>query len=118
MIILSMMISFVLDISIAKSGNQFDSFRESVTDGMYSRFQLGSSSGSGGNESACSTGETGSVPGLGRFPEEGSGYLLQCSCLDRSLAGYGPWGHKESYTTDPLTVSLFFSNEDFIYLKE
>ena len=65
-------------------------------------------SGSDGKESACSTGDPHSVAGLGRFPGEGSGYPLQCSCLDRSLAGDGPRGHKESYTTDPLTVSLFF----------
>ena len=79
-------------------------------------------SGSDGKESACSTGDPHSVAGLGRFPGEGSGYPLQCSCLDRSLAGYGPRGHKESYTTDPLTVSLFFffffPIQGFIYLKE
>ena len=25
----------------------------------------------------------------------------------RSLAGYSPWGHKESNTTEPITLKLF-----------
>ena len=28
----------------------------------------------------------------------------------RSLAGYSPWGHKESHTTEQLTLSLFHSS--------
>ena len=32
-----------------------------------------------GKESTCNAGEPGSIPGLGRFPEEGIGYLLQYS---------------------------------------
>ena len=35
--------------------------------------------GSVGKESACNTGDTGSVPGLGRCPGEGIGYPLQYS---------------------------------------
>ena len=68
---------------------------------------------SDGKESTCNAGEHGSIPGLGRSSGEGSGYPLQCSCLDRSLAGYSPWGHKESYAADPLTVSLFFFHSRF-----
>ena len=49
-------------------------------------------------ESACNagdTGDTGLIPGLGRSPEEGNGHPLQYSCLgQRSLVGYGPWGHQ------------------------
>ena len=49
--------------------------------------------------------DVGSVPGLGRSPGEGNGCPLQYSCLEnphgqRSLAGYSPWGHKESNTTE------------------
>ena len=37
--------------------------------------------------------------GSGRSPGEGNGNLLQYSCLenpmDRSLAGYNPWGHRQ-----------------------
>ena len=49
--------------------------------------------------------DVGSVPGLGRFPAGGHGSPFQYSCLkeshgQRSLAGYGPQGHKESDTTE------------------
>ena len=32
-----------------------------------------------GKESNCSAADLGSIPGLGRCPGEGKGYLLQCS---------------------------------------
>ena len=47
------------------------------------------------------TRDAGSIPGLGRSPGEGNGDPLQHSCRgQRSLAGYIPWGHKESDTTE------------------
>ena len=49
-----------------------------------------------GKESSCNAGDSrdiGSVPGLGRFPGEGNGDVLQYSCLENSI-GRG-WGHKE-----------------------
>ena len=44
----------------------------------------------------------------GRSPREGNGNPLQYSVLEksysqRSLAGYSPWGHKGSDTTEQLT---------------
>ena len=33
--------------------------------------------GSDGKESVCNAGDPGLIPGLGRFPGGGSGYLLQ-----------------------------------------
>ena len=56
-------------------------------------------------ESACNAGDLGLIPGLGRSPGEGQGYPLQYSGLEnphgqRSLAGYSPWGHEESDTTE------------------
>ena len=39
---------------------------------------------SDGKESARSVGNLGSIPGLGRSPGEGNGYLLQYSCLENS----------------------------------
>ena len=36
--------------------------------------------GSDGKESACNIGDVGWIPGLGRSPEEGHGYLFQYSC--------------------------------------
>ena len=38
--------------------------------------------GSEGKASACNVGDLGSIPGLGRFPGEGNGNLLQYSCLE------------------------------------
>ena len=58
-----------------------------------------------GKESACNVGDLGSIPVLGRSPGEGHGNPLQYSCLEnshgeRSLAGYSPWGCKESDTNE------------------
>ena len=40
---------------------------------------------SAGKESACSVGDLGSIPGLGRSPGEGKGYPLQYSGLENSM---------------------------------
>ena len=39
---------------------------------------------SDGKESACSAGDSGSIPGSGRSPRKGNGFLLQYSCLENS----------------------------------
>ena len=71
---------------------------------------LGFPGSSDGKESACNAGHLGSIPGLGRSPGEGHGNPIQYSSLEnpmeRSLADNRPRGHKESDTTDRLTVSL------------
>ena len=46
---------------------------------------LGFPCGSAGKESACNLGDLGSIPGLGKFPGEGTGYLLQYSSLENSI---------------------------------
>ena len=61
--------------------------------------------GSDDKESVCSAGDLGSILASERSPGEGNGYLLQYSCLENSmdrgaLAGYSPWGCKESDTTE------------------
>ena len=38
-----------------------------------------------GKESTCNVGDLGSIPGLGRSPGEGKGYLLQYSGWENSL---------------------------------
>ena len=43
-----------------------------------------------GKESTCNAGDMGSIPGLGRFPGEGNGNLLQYSCLKNSM-DRGAW---------------------------
>ena len=45
---------------------------------------------SDGKESACNAGDPGLIPGLGRSPGEGNGYLLQYSCLENSM-DRGAW---------------------------
>ena len=52
-----------------------------------------------------------SIPGSGRSPGGGHGNPLQYSCLEnphgqRSPVGYSPWDHKESATTELLTLLL------------
>ena len=48
--------------------------------------------GSAGRESACNTGDLGSIPGLRRSPGEGKGYPLQLSGLENSMdCMYSPW---------------------------
>ena len=64
-------------------------------------------------ESACSAGDLGSIPGLGRSPERGHGSLLQYSYLEnphgqRNLAGYSLWGHQELDVTKHSTVAIRF----------
>ena len=46
---------------------------------------LGLPGGSAGKESTCNVGDLGSIPGLGRSPGEGNGYLLQYSSLENSM---------------------------------
>ena len=40
--------------------------------------------------SACNVGDLGSIPGLGRSPEEGNGTPLQYSCLENPM-DRGAW---------------------------
>ena len=46
---------------------------------------MGFPGSSAGKESACSAGDPGSIPGLGRSTGEGIGYLLQNSGLENSM---------------------------------
>ena len=43
-----------------------------------------------GKESACHEGDSGSIPGSGRFPGEENGNPLQYSCLENSM-DRGAW---------------------------
>ena len=59
------------------------------------------------NKSACNAGDPGSIPRLGRSPEEKNGptliFLPGEFHGQRSLADYSPWGHRESDMTKRLT---------------
>ena len=51
---------------------------------------MGFPGSSAGKESACNVGDPGLIPVLGRSPEEGNGYLLQYSGLEKSM-DRGAW---------------------------
>ena len=65
--------------------------------------------GSHGKESACNARGLGSIPGSERSPAEKGKWQLTPVFLfgephgQRSLAGYSPWGCKESDTTEKPT---------------
>ena len=72
---------------------------------------LGFPGGSDGKESNCNVGDLGSIPGFGRSPG-GHGNPLQYSCLEnphgqKILAGYSPWGCKESDMTEQLSTAQY-----------
>ena len=74
--------------------------------------------GSYGEESTCNEGDLGLIPGLGRTPGGGHGNPLQYSCLEnphgqKSLAIYSPWGHKESDTTERLSIPIYSFLDSF-----
>ena len=68
---------------------------------------MGFPGGSDGKESVWIVGGLCLIPGLERSRRRRPGNPLQYCCLEnpqeqRSLAGYSPWGRKESDTTEPL----------------
>ena len=63
--------------------------------------------GSAGKESVCSLGDLGLTPGLGRSLGEGKGHPHPVFCPGEFHELFSPWGHKESDTTERLSLSLF-----------
>ena len=51
---------------------------------------MGFPGGSDGKKSTCSVGNLGLIPGSGRYPGDGNGYLLQYSCLENPM-DRGAW---------------------------
>ena len=89
------------------------SYISSLTGGFFTtRTTWEAPGGSDGKESACNARDLGLIPGVGKSPGEGNGYWLQYSCLENSIdrgawqVTYSPWGHKESDTTQRLTLSI------------
>ena len=73
--------------------------------------KLGFPGGSAGKESALNAGDPGLIPGSGRTPGGGHGNPFQYSCLEnphrqRGLMGCSSWSHKESDTTEQLTLII------------
>ena len=70
--------------------------------------------GSDSNVSACNAGDLGSLPGSARFPVEGNGNTLQCSCLENPRDGGAVCGVAQSRTRlkrlSSSSSSLFRTN--------
>ena len=86
---------------------------------LYLRSQhpiVGFPGGSAGRESACSAGDLGSIPGLGRSPGKEKGYPLQYSGLENSM-GRIVHGVAESQTQlSDFHFTLFYLFITFIIL--
>ena len=64
--------------------------------------------GSAGKEAACNAGDLGLIPGLGRFPSRRERLPTPVFCLEEFHGLYSPWSHKESDTTEWLSLSDSF----------
>ena len=58
-----------------------------------------------GKESASNMGHLDSIPGLGRPPGEGNGYVLQYSCLKNSIDREAWWAMIHGVTKSQTQVS-------------
>ena len=72
--------------------------------------------GSESKESACNTGGLGSIPGLTRFSEEGSGYLLQYSGLENSMDRGSWWATVYIITNSQTWLTKNFIQVIFFFL--
>ena len=85
---------------------------------------LGFLRGSDSKKSVCNVGDLGLIPELGRCPGVGHGNPLEYSCLEnphgqRSLAGYSPWGYKESDITEWLSTAHCLGQESsLVYCQQ
>ena len=74
---------------------------------------------SAGKESACNAGDLGLIPGLGRSPGEGKGYLLQYSGLENSMGctvhGSQRVGHNWATFTFTVWALCIFGDEFLVF---
>ena len=93
----------------------FLSMQEPIWGGGGCGLSFGLPGGSEGKEFACSAGDLGSIPGLGRSPTpedppgERNGYPLQCSCLENSMVR-GAWPQRVGHSLVTLYVSPSLSH--------
>ena len=85
---------------------------QTLMESLYMHIYMSFPGGSDGKEFNCNMKDSGLIPGPGIYSGEGNGNPLHYSCLEnsygqRSLAGYSPWSHKQSHTTECLTPHLY-----------
>ena len=71
---------------------------------------------SDGKESACDVGDLALIPGMGRFRREW--YLCLENSIQRSLASYSPWGHRDYMFTHLMVtgnIEIFEARFHFIF---
>ena len=97
------------------SPSEFKDWDFFLTHGIFcwvhsNRATMGFPCGSVGKESACTAGDLGSIPGLGRTPGEWKGYRLQYSGLENSMdcIAYGVTKSR----TQPSNFHFHFSNRE------
>ena len=69
---------------------------------------------------AGDAGDSGSIPGSGRSSQEGNGNPFQYSSLEnqgQELAGYTPWSHKKSDTTEHTHTRLTLGEDIRVLTK-
>ena len=71
---------------------------------------LGFPRGSADKKSACNEEDLGSIPALGRFPWRRERLPTPVFWPGEFHGRYSPWGHKESDTTEQLSLSLSSRN--------
>ena len=76
--------------------------------------KMGFPGSSAGKESACNSGDSSSIPGLGRSPGKGNGYPLQYSGLENSM-DYIVHGAPKSQTCWSNFNFQYFHLEDLRY---
>ena len=72
---------WAVNYGVTRSWTRLKRLSSSSSSSIYVSFPAGSDS----KESACSAGNLGSIPGLGRSPGEGNGNPLQYSCLENPI---------------------------------
>ena len=65
--------------SIIQDNQKVEAIHQQKNEQTQCSTYMGFPGSSAGKDSACKAGDTGSIPGLGRFPGEGIGYPLQYS---------------------------------------
>ena len=68
-----------------------------------------------GKESACSTGDTGLIPWLGRSPEGGNGSPLQYSCLENPMDRVARWATIRKITKSQRQLKQLSTQAQSLY---